>query len=232
MKNAIVTGSSKGLGKSIAEALAAKGYRVWISARNENELEQCKKEIEATTRGKVMVDAVDYMDSHAVEHYAKKLHEQCPTVDVLVNNAGIYVPDTLLDQESKLEAHMRVNFETAYTITQHLLPRMAEQRAGFIFNVCSVVNRQPRISASSYTISKFALWGYHQLLHKTMLAHQVKVCGFFPSSINTSSWDGANAPVDEFVQPEDIALLITTIMEMKAGTVPSEIDLSAINPNF
>lgn len=232
MKNAIITGSSKGLGRSIAEALAAEGYRVWITARKTEELERAKTEIETKTGSKVCIDSVDFMDRSAVKAYADKLLNACERVDVLVNNAGIYIPDALTDDTQALEKQMELNFYAAYTLTQRLLPRFTAQKAGNIFNVCSVVNRKPRTEAASYTISKFALWSYHRLLHQTLLPHGVKVTAFFPSSINTASWDGMEAPKDDFVQPEDIASLVTTILNMKRGTVPSEIDLSSINPEF
>lgn len=232
MKNAIVTGSSKGLGRVISEVLAAEGYRVWMTARSTSELEKAKAEIEQKTGGSVLVHSLDFMNTEAVKTYADALLKTCETVDIIVNNAGMFIPDQLDEHPTKLDQHMKMNFEAAYTITQQLLPKMVKAQKGHIFNVCSVVNRNPRVGAASYTISKFALWGYHQLLYKTMLPHGVKVCAFFPSSINTSSWAGADVPFDDFVQPEDIASLIVTILKMKRGTVPSEIDLGSINPKF
>lgn len=232
MKNAIVTGASKGLGRSIAEVLAAKGYRVWISARNADALVEAKATIEAASSGKVEVEIIDFADLEAVRAYAEKLSEACETIDVLVNNVGIYQPDKLTDEQTTFDLQMAVNFHAPYALTQALLPRFEQQKFGHIFNICSVVNRFPRVEAASYTISKFALWGYHKLLHSTLLPMGIKVCAFFPASINTASWDGLEAPKQDFVQPEDMAAMIAAILEMKRGTVPSEIDLASINPDY
>jgi short-subunit dehydrogenase len=231
MKNAIVTGSSKGLGKAIAEALSEMGYRVWISARKLEELNRTKKEIEAKSGNGVRIHSVDFSQGAQVKTYAEMLLGECETMDVLVNNAGIFIPDSLLE-EGALDQQMTINFQSAYDLTQALLPRFVKQKAGNIFNVCSVVNRKPRVDAASYTISKFALWGYHKVLHQSMLEHGVKVTAFFPSSINTASWDWIDAPKEDFIQPEDIASLVVNVLGMKRGTVPSEIDLSSINPEF
>lgn len=231
MKNAVITGSSKGLGRTLAISLAKAGYTVWLSGRSQAELRQLCSEIEATG-GRAMFHSVDFADRAATEHYANGLVKECSTVDVLINNAGIYVPDQLTDDQLQLEKQLNVNFFAAHTITQALVPGFIARSGGHIFNICSVVNRAPRTTAASYTISKFALHAYHRLLHQTLLPFGVKVCAFFPSSINTSSWEGSDAPVDEFVQPEDIAAMVLTILKMKRGTVPSEIDLSAINPSF
>ncbi len=232
MKNAIVTGSSKGLGRSVAQALAAEGYRVWMSSRNADDLAKAKQEIEASCPGSVETQVMDFGDMNMVQAYAEKILVECETIDVLVNNVGIYIPDQLTDVGNAFQQQMGVNFYGPYTLTQQLLGRFTEQKHGHIFNVCSVVNRNPRVEAASYTISKFAFWGYHQLLHKTLLPLGVKVTGFFPGSINTASWDGMEAPKDDFVQPEDMAEMIVTILNMKRGTVPSEIDLASINPDY
>jgi short-subunit dehydrogenase len=232
MKNAIVTGSTKGMGRSIAERLSSEGYRVWISARNQNELETAKREIEMKSGNEVMIHAIDFSNRALIERYADEILKSGESIDVLVNNVGVYIPDNLKDAQQKLDMQMDVNFYAPYYLTQKLLQKFEAQQAGSIFNICSVVNRKPRVDGASYTISKFAFWGYHKLLHQTLLPLGIKVTGFFPSSINTSSWDGMEAPKDEFVQPEDVAEMIATILTMKRGTVPSEIDLVAIHPEF
>lgn len=232
MKNAIITGSTKGVGRAIAERLSAMGYRVWITARNQQDLDAAKAEMEKATGNPVEAHAVDFSNSAEVESYAQAVLKGCERIDVLVNNVGIYIPDALTDETQKIDLQMAVNFKAPYTLTQSLLKRIKEQGSGNIFNMCSVVNRNPRVEGASYTISKFAFYGYHQLLHKTLLPAGIKVTGFFPSSIATSSWDGMDAPFEEFVQPEDIASMVENIIGMRRGTVPSEIDLVAINPDY
>lgn len=231
-KTAIVTGATRGVGRAIALALAANGYELWITARSQEGLMALKAELEGISNTEHHFHALDFSDQKQVESYTNILTVLVDKIDVLVNNAGIYMPDGLLDEEGSLEKHMQVNFYAAYTITQTLLPLFEEQESGHIFNICSVVNKQPRASAASYTISKFALYGYHQLLLQTMKPHNVKVTALLPSSINTSSWDGIEAPKDDFVQPEDIANVILTAIDMRPGTVMNEIELQCINPDY
>jgi len=231
MKKAIVTGATRGLGKAIAHALAKDGYELYLSARSAESLQQLREELEAEYRVRVQTDAVDFGHSEAVSAYGKRLAGTLDTVEVLVNNLGIFIPDSL-DGEVHLGQHMAINFYGPYHLTQALLPVFERQGGGHIFNVLSVVNRKPRTDAAGYTISKFALYGYHQLLQKTLKPKGVKVTGLFPSSINTSSWDGVEAPKEDFVQPEDIASLIATVLHTQRGTVVADIDLSSINPDF
>ncbi|MEX2595984.1 MAG: SDR family oxidoreductase [Salibacteraceae bacterium] len=232
MKNAIITGSSKGLGRAIAEKLSAEGYRVWLTARNASALKAAKEAIEAKTGSPVEIDTIDLADHDQTTRYAKSILERCEHVDVLVNNAGIFVPDQLHRGKTTLTSQMNLNFYAAHTITQALMQKFMDQKSGHIFNICSAVTRKPRAEAASYTISKFALLGYHKVLHQTLLPLNIKVTAFFPGSINTSSWDGMNVPRNEFIQPEDIAEMLSGILKLKSGTVPSEIDLTAINPDY
>jgi 3-oxoacyl-[acyl-carrier protein] reductase len=232
MKHAVVTGSSKGLGKAFAKALAEEGYSLWLSARSGDALEQLAHELEVEFGVNVTWHVVDFTQDDATREYANLLSEKLEHVDVLINNAGTYVPDKLVGGEDCLDHHMQVNFRSAYMITQSLIPKLIAQKRGHIFNVCSVVNRKVRPEAASYTISKFALWGYHRLLHQSLLEHGVKVTGFFPASINTSSWDGEEVPREQFIQPEDIAAMMVHMLQMAPGTVPSEIDISSSDPSF
>lgn len=231
-KTAIVTGATRGVGRAIALALAANGYELWISARSQEGLMTLKAELEGVSNTEHHFHALDFSDQKQVASYTNILTVLVEKIDVLVNNAGIYMPDQLLDEESALEKHMQVNFYSAYTMTQAMLPLFEEQESGHIFNICSVVNKQPRAEAASYTISKFALYGYHQLLLQTLKPYKVKVTALLPSSINTSSWDGMEAPKDEFVQPEDIADVVIAALKMKPGTVMNEIELQSINPDY
>lgn len=231
MKNAVITGSTKGLGRAIANELAAMGYRVWISARNAEELHQAASEINKEFQAEVDVQQIDFTSEEAIENYANRIKAECDSIDVLVNNVGTYIPDAIDDLHS-FDVQMNLNFYAPFRLSQALLSTFQKQKRGHLFNICSVVNRKPRPEAASYTISKFAFWGYHKLLHETLKPLGVKVTAFFPGSINTASWDGIEAPKDDFIQPEDIASMIRAILEMKRGTVASEIDLASINPEF
>lgn len=232
MKTAIVTGASRGLGKAIAHALAEDGYDLCLSARSAEGLLALRDDLQTTYGVRVRVDAVDFNQEGAVSAYGRQLAAETGAVDVLVNNLGIFTPDTLENVETLLDQHIKVNFYGAFHLTQALLQKFESQGHGHIFNVLSVVNHHARVDAASYTISKFALLGYHRLLQKTLKPKGIKVTGLFPSSINTSSWDGVEAPKGDFVQPEDIASLIVNTLHMKRGTVVSDIDLRSINPDY
>jgi short-subunit dehydrogenase len=127
-KTAIVTGATRGVGRAIALALAANGYELWITARSQDGLMALKAELEGISNIEHHFHALDFSDQNQVLSYTNILTVLVDKIDVLVNNAGIYIPDQLLDEESALEKHMQVNFYAAHTITQSLLPLFEEQK--------------------------------------------------------------------------------------------------------
>jgi short-subunit dehydrogenase len=225
MKNAIITGSSRGIGRATALTLAAEGYKVWLSGRNLLELEDLKREIHAKG-GEANIDQVDFLVPDQVISYALKLKTEALDFAVLVNNVGQYLPDELMGQDCFLEQQMQVNFYAPYQLTQALLPQFVSQKKGYIINICSVVNRFPRTNAASYTIAKTAFFAYHQLLHESLRDKGVKVTALLPASVNTSSWDGIEGPKEQFIQAADIATIISSLLKLSSGAVPSSIDIA------
>lgn len=225
MKNAIITGSSKGIGRAVALTLAAEGYHVWLSGRNHMELEILQQEIVAKG-GEANIDQVDFSVPDQVMSYALKLKEQTGNIEVLVNNVGQYLLDELIGAECYLEQQMQVNFYAHYQLTQALLPQFLSQKSGYIINIGSVVNRFPRTNAASYSIAKAAFFAYHQLLHESLRDKGIKVTALLPASVNTSSWEGIEAPKEAFIQETDIATIISTLLKLSSGAVPSTIDIA------
>lgn len=231
-KQAVVTGSTRGIGKAVAEMLAASGYGLWLSARKEAELTELQKNIVASNDVSVHISSVDFAQRSQSISYGELLSSQMERVDVLVNNVGIFIPDELTSNTQNLEPHMAVNFHAPYEITQHLLPKFIAQGRGHIFNICSVVSRSPREDAATYTIAKSALYAYTQVLQKTLRKHGVKVTAIFPGSVYTSSWDGVDIDGKQLIQPSDIAETIRTALALSPSALPTEIDVVPLNPRF
>jgi 3-oxoacyl-[acyl-carrier protein] reductase len=232
MKNAIITGSSRGLGKAIAMRLAQEGYHVHLSARSGDELKALAEQINSSDNGKASFEVVDYSNLDQVTAYASRMAGTLASIDVLVNNVGIYQLDDAINGLEHLDQQMTVNFRSPVALTQGLIHRFMEQGRGHIFNVASVVNREPRASAASYSMAKAAFFAYHKVIHQQLKPKGIKVTAFLPASINTSSWKGIDAPKEQFIQPEDIAELLVTTLNMKAGSVVAEVDLAALHPDY
>ena len=90
-------------------------------------------------------------------------------IDVLVNNAGTFIPGNVYDEgEGVLEKQMEINLYSAYHLTRLLLPPMMKQKSGHIFNICSIASLQAYPNGGAYSISKFALAGFSKNLRHEM----------------------------------------------------------------
>ena len=142
---------------------------------------------------------------------------------VLVNNAGRFIQDTLLGEAEALPNQMQTNVYSAYYLTRSLLPHFVHQKAGHIFNMCSVASIQAYAGGASYCISKYALLGLSEMLREELKSHGIRVTAIIPGATLTDSWQG----VDEsrLMSPEDIASMVLSSYKLSFRSVVEEIRL-------
>ena len=226
--NAIITGGTKGIGKAIAIKLAEHGYNLAICARNRQELEYFTQELQYT-EVKIFVWQADCSIKEEVYAFCKAAREQMATVDVLVNNAGTFLPGSLLDEtDDKLELQLNLNLNAAYYLSKYFGKLMREQQSGHIFNICSIAAKAVVENAGSYSVTKSALLSLNNVLRQELSEYNVKVTAILPGSTLTSSWEGTQIPAERFVQPEDIANTLYTILNLSKGVNVDEIVLKPL----
>lgn len=223
--NAIVTGGTKGIGRAVIMQLAANGYRVSFCSRNESEIQNLLSELEERYPQQhfhgMKADMENMLDVSDFAEFASQSHE---TIDVLVNNAGLYIPSGLLDEPGDiLERQMRVNVYAPHFLSKYFASRMKKQGSGYIFNICSVASMSPVLSAASYSVSKAALLSLSKVLRQELMHSGVKVTAIIPGSTLTDSWSGTDIPEERFILADDIAQSILSCLKMSAGANVEEI---------
>ena len=139
MKNIVITGASKGMGKAMAAQFAAAKNNIFICSRNEEELAKTTKELNEKYEDCVQYFPADLSKKKEVINFAEWLLYKNISLDILINNAGQFVPGSVYNEpEGYLEKMMDINLFAAYHLTRALLPRMMEKRSGHIFNMCSI----------------------------------------------------------------------------------------------
>ncbi len=137
-RRAVVTGAGKGIGRSIALALAQAGADVAVTSRTAAGLEQLVAEIQAMGRQSIAVPC-DVTDSEQVQHMAKTVLDGLGGVDILVNNAGNAGSHKFLNHPDELWHRMlSVNLTSVYYVTKAFVPTLIEQRRGRIINMASM----------------------------------------------------------------------------------------------
>ena len=132
-----------------------------------------------------------------------------PVIDLLVNNAGTYLPGTIADEpDGLIEKMIGVNLYSAYYLTRHILPVMKAEKQGHIFNMCSIASLRAYPNGGSYSISKYALLGFSDNLREELKEHNIKVTSVCPGATYTPSWEGSGVEPGRIMEATDIAAMI------------------------
>jgi 3-oxoacyl-[acyl-carrier protein] reductase len=185
-KTALITGASQGIGRACALALAQKGARIALAARNVAKLESVAAEV-VSAGGEAQPFAMDVSDETSIQTAAKAALGQFGTIDILVNNAGI-TRDTLLLRMKRADwdAVITTNLTGAFVLTQALLNPMLRARWGRIINITSVVGRTGQAGQANYAASKAGLIGFTQSMARELASRSVTVNAVAPGYIETA----------------------------------------------
>lgn len=207
--NVVITGAGKGMGKATAEKFAADGNNLFICARNEKELSETARELEKKYNCKVFYLPADLSEKRSAQEFGKWVLEQTTEIDILINNAGQFIPGSIYNEEDGLlEKMIGINLYAAYHVTRSLLPAMMERKQGHIFNMCSIAALKAYANGGSYSISKFAVMGFSKNLREELKPYNIKVTAVYPGAVYTSSWYGSGVSESRIMEAEDIAKVI------------------------
>jgi short-subunit dehydrogenase len=224
--NAVITGGSKGLGRAIANKLATKGYTLFLGARNQAELEIAASEIKAEFNVEVHIFPADLGDKASTKAFANAVLEKFTQIDVLVNNAGKFLPGLIHQEEDDvLEEQIAVNLYSAYRLTKALMPTIMQTKNAHIFNMCSIASKIAYPNGGSYSISKFALYGFSKVLREELKPHGIKVTSILPGAAWSDSWKGVDLPYDRLMEANDVAESIIGCLNMSPAACVEEIIL-------
>ena len=225
-KVVVITGGGRGVGRSIALALAREGARLVLAARTESELNAVHDEVKALGAEAIVVPT-DVADPPHIEHMAKVTLDTFGTVDVVINNAGTGtvlapVQDTTLEY---WESMMNTNARSAFLVTKAFLPTLLEKRSGHVINISSVVAKKGVATASAYCASKAAMAAFGESLAAEVSAQGIRVSNLFCGPINTwLRWAATpDFPRDGVVEPEDIAQAVVGVLKLKDYVLVDEI---------
>lgn len=224
MSTVLVTGASRGIGKAIAEIFAANGYDLFISSRNEVALYKAMEELQTKYPSiSIKAKAFDLSD----KKQAKELGNWClkyTVPDVLANNAGLFEPGSVHNEpEGTLESQLAINVHSAYHLTRILLPKMMQRKSGHIFNMCSIASLDAYDNGGSYSISKFAIYGFSKNLREEMKPYNIKVTSVHPGAVATDSWEGFDNSTKRIMEAEDIAKMVFACTQLSTAACVEDI---------
>src|SRR4051812_26899593 len=212
--NIVVTGASKGLGLAIAEKFAedGQGHTLLLCARNAQTLQQVATDMQARyPHTRLLAQPCDMSKKEEVLCFAEWVLQTVDKVDIIVNNAGQFVPGSVYNEpDGALEQMINTNLYSAYYLTRALLPNMMAAREGHIFNMCSIASLKAYANGGAYSISKFALMGFNKNLREELKSYNIKVTAVYPGATMTDSWSGSGIDPQRIMEASDVANLIYT----------------------
>lgn len=227
--NIVITGGSKGFGKTIAEKFAGdkQGHTVLLCARNKELLETEATQLQARfPRATIKSMPCDLGLREQVNDFAKWVLNEVSAPDILVNNAGTFIPGSVYNEpEGALEKMMGVNLFSAYHLTRALLPNMMERKSGHIFNICSIASLKAYNNGGAYSISKYALAGFSRNLREEMKPYGIKVTAVYPGAAWTDSWAGSGIDPKRIMEAKDIAEMIYAAAQLSPQACVEDIVL-------
>lgn len=193
-RSCIVTGSARGIGRAIGEALLDEGADVCFADIDANLAGQtcdANRERAATGGGRVMSAGVDVTQRQQVRHMIEATVAEFCKVDVVFNNAGVNKPLNFLDVTEENWHHiMNINALGVLIGTQEAAKQMiAQGHGGKIINTASIASRQGFDNVAPYCASKWAVVSLTQSAARDLAKHQISVTGFAPGVVATDMWE-------------------------------------------
>lgn len=227
MSFAIVTGGTRGIGKAIVHQFLRKGFFVFTSGKNPSSVSGLLDWAQENGfASRLDCQLVDVSDKQAILRWSGSLNIPSHQDLVLVNNAGIYLPGSIGEEEEGVfETIMQTNLASAYHSTRAFLPFLRNAPKGHIFNICSTASITAYTNGGSYCISKFGMLGMSKVLREELKSENVAVTALLPGATLTDSWSGVELPATRFMQPSDVANAVWNAWELAPGCVIEEIIL-------
>ncbi len=208
-ETAIVTGGGRGLGRAIALVLAGAGATVAVASRSADQVERTKREIESAG-GKALALATDVTSRTAVEALIERTREATGRLDIVVNNAGVFVWKALGDlDESEWDRILDTNLKASYLLVRAALPSLVACGRGRIINVASIHGTIGEANVVAHCAAKFGLVGFTKALAAELRGAGVTVNAICPGSTDNKSLEMTGrrraAPLREKLDAHDVA---------------------------
>jgi short-subunit dehydrogenase len=223
-KSILVTGGTKGIGRAIIERFASEGFDIITCSRNGKDLSDLERDFSAKyPNQKITVRKVDMSIKEEVLTFTDEV-KKIAIPDVLVNNAGIFLPGSIHSEpEGNFELMIQTNLYSAYYLTRSFTSEMIKRNSGYIFSIGSIAGLTAYANGGSYAISKWAMLGFTKCLRQELKDFNIKVTSVLPGATFTASWEGVDIPRERFMKVEDVAESVWGAYNLSPYSVVEEI---------
>lgn len=227
-KTAIITGASRGIGKTIAIALGREKMRLALMARSTDKLQEVVDEVHAVG-GQAIAVPCDLMNPDAVNFSMERIFQHFNSLDVLISNAGIFLEKPIVEIEiEEWNSVLKTNLTATFLICQTAFRKMKDRKKGRIIAIASSASTQGFIHQASYCASKHGLLGFTRCLSIEARPHNIHVHTICPGGVRTDlikdTYVGKRVGQGPLIEPDNIAELILFLIRQ-----PDNVDIPEIN---
>lgn len=227
-KTALITGGSRGIGLSVAQALVREGVRVALIARGAKNLAARAQEL----GGDTIVVSADVTQVAAVDRAVSAVREAFGGMpDLLVNNAGIFIPKALhVITPDEFERLITINLIAPFYLLRAILPTWREQKRGHLITLGSIADRTIFAENGAYSASKYGIRAMHEALRAETKGTGVRTTLVSPSAVDTPIWDTVKLPAENRFPPRDQMLTSDTVAEavVWAAMRPAKVNIDEL----
>lgn len=227
-KTVLVSGATSGIGKATAEIFARKGYRVIITGRRTERLEQIKQDFKEKFNQDILTLHFDVRNLEAVKLAIEHLPEEWKDVDILINNAGLSRGlDPIHEGDIEhWETMIDTNIKGLLYLTRAITPHMVKRRSGHVINIASSAGKEVYPGGNVYCASKFAVDALTKAMRLDLYAHNIRVSQVAPGHVEETEF----APVRFDWDLERAAKVYENFQPLKASDVAEVIFFIATRP--
>ncbi|MHA7229390.1 SDR family NAD(P)-dependent oxidoreductase [Vibrio campbellii] len=225
-KVAIITGASRGIGKTISHYFAKEGYTLVLLALNTKNLEQAQTELKAKyPLCLVETVSVDFNNPSDVESAIKSIIEMHENIDVLVNSAGVLAAGNTDLSLATLSELVNVNLLSTITACNLIAEKMKQQGYGEIYNLGSTAGLVPVPKIAAYSATKAAMVSYSQSLYQELLPFGVKVCCLCPSVVDTDMTNDGRIDNKLKIETQNLAKALSFVRSLSPGAAVNTLSI-------
>lgn len=231
-KSAIVTGSTKGIGRAIVEAFLREGASVCISARTEADVERAVSELADHGEGRVTGMICDVRNYDEVKALVEHTIAEFGGLDILVNNAGIGSFKRIEGMSpEEFRDVLETNLFSVFYCCHEAIPHMKQRGGGYIINISSLAGTNAHPEMAAYNASKFGLNGFSEAMMQEVRQDGIKVSYIMPGSVNTYFNNDEPSPEKDWqLQSEDVAQVVVDLLHHHERSLPSRVEIRPSKP--
>lgn len=231
-KRALITGASRGIGKSIAESLSREGVNLFLTGRDKASLKELEELLSADV--KIGTAAADLADENQLEKMFAEAVSFLGGIDILINNAGLGIKGEIKDMPlESWDKTLDINLRAPYMLSKLAANEMISRRSGYIINIGSGASQNPIAGFAAYCASKYGLLGFSESLGLELREHNIKVSIILPGS--TATYFGGGNPDERIkskpgiLRPSDVADSVIYLLKQSDIAWTSVMNLRPLN---